>query len=64
MTVKQLRKELHSHIEFMEKSAKNNRELAMNEKSEFCRGLEIGWANAYETCIENLLEIIDGRNYE
>ena len=53
------RKEIKELIQILSKQAKENRQLAETETSTYIRGLENGYASAYELCAEWLHEILE-----
>ena len=53
------RKEIKELIQHLNLEAKKNRELAEKVQSSYIRGLDTGYANAYELCAEWLHEILE-----
>lgn len=53
------RKEIKELIQVLNKQAKENRQLAETETSTYIRGLDTGYASAYELCAEWLHEMLE-----
>lgn len=56
---KDYRKEIKELIHYLNKQAKESKKKDMRSNPDFTRGLEMGYAGAYELCAKWLHEILE-----